>query len=171
MKLACSFYTVRAFSVSAGGGGTVLIDLSQKVFNPRFDSKIEMYELLRNSFSLNNGLWKVEVACSGALEEFLEWIFAARDGVWQNMWLMIRTSAKEGSAPRKVGCGIIKRVTLGGLLGINWTVSPVAAVTLHGALWCVHVITHEVLNSKCVTEKSHKQPKDILACMSPIVSR
>ena len=82
---------------------------------------------------------------------------------------MIPTSAKEGSAPHKVGCGIIKRVTLGGLLGINWTVSPVAAVTLHGTLWCVHVITLEVLNSKCVTEKSHK-PKNILACMSPIVS-
>lgn len=85
---------------------------------------------------------------------------------------MIHTSAKEGSVPHKVGCGIIQRAVLGGLLGINWPVSPVApsiAVTLLSSLRFVHVITLEVLCSKCVTGKLH-WPKNTHACAFPIVS-
>lgn len=71
-----------------------------------------------------------------------------------------------------MGCGIIQRAPLTGLLGINWPVSPVApsiAVTLLGTLRFVHVIALEVLRSKCVTEKLH-WPKNTLACAFPIVS-
>jgi len=55
-----------------------------------------------------------------------------------------------GGAPHKVGCGIIQRAALRGLLGINWPGSPVApsiAVTLLSRLQFVHVITLEVLRS------------------------
>lgn len=78
---------------------------------------------------------------------------------------MSHTSVQEGSVPHKVGFGIIQRAALRGLLGINWPVSPVApsiAVTLLGRLQFVHVITLEVLRSKCVTGKL-RWPKNTLA--------
>lgn len=133
------------------------------------------YQLL----SLDNWLWEVWVAFSGE-GEYLTYIALSLGnehlwqgiGIWYQMWLMIHTSAKEGSVCHKVGCGIIQRAPLTGLLGINWPVSPVApsiAVTLLGTLRFVHVITLEVLRSKCVAEKLH-WPKNTLACAFPIVS-
>lgn len=85
---------------------------------------------------------------------------------------MIHTLTKEGSVRHKVGCGIMQRVALKGLLGINWPLSLVAPsipVTLLSMLRFVHVITLEVLCSKCVTGKLH-WPKNTLACAFPIVS-
>lgn len=78
---------------------------------------------------------------------------------------MSHTPVREGSVPHKVGFGIIQRAALRGLLGINWPVSPVApsiAVTLLGRLQFVHVITLEVLRSKCVTGKL-RRPKNTRA--------
>lgn len=77
----------------------------------------------------------------------------------------MHTSAQEGSVRYKVGCGIIQRAALRGRLAINWPVSPVApsiAVALLSRLQFVHVITLEVLRSKCVTGKLC-WPKNTLA--------
>lgn len=64
-------------------------------------------------------------------------------GLWYEMWLMIRTSAKQGSVPHKVGCGIIQGAALEGrLLGITallWL--PSIAVTLLGAVRCVRMLS------------------------------
>lgn len=85
---------------------------------------------------------------------------------------MILTLTKEGSVRHKLGCGIIPRVAPKGLLGINWPLSLVApsiSVAFLGIPRFVHVITLEVLCSKCVTGKL-RRPKNNLACVFPIVS-
>lgn len=90
-------------------------------------------------------------------------------GVWYEMWLMIHTSAQgvgRGSIPHKVGCEIIQRAALRGLLGINWPVSLLwLQVLLSLSSADCSLCTLSLLRSFAVNVSQGKlrQPKNTLA--------
>lgn len=142
----------------------------------RISQKVHINQRL----SLDNWLWKVWAACSGEEEyltyiafEFREWIFVARDRrLIRNVINDPHISERGERSPIKWVVGLYRGLhseDFLALIGPSLLWLPSIAVTLLGTLRFVHVITLEVLRSKCVTEKLH-WPKNTLACVFPIVS-
>lgn len=109
---------------------------------------------------------KHRLACCLTIIQLGEWLFAVRDWVWYEMWLMIPTSAQEegsgGFAPHKSRLWIIRSEDFLALIGLAllWLQVSLPLYSADCGLYALSLLRSFAVN---VSEPNFRGPKNTLA--------